>query len=257
MDGVQLASRFSIATNRLKYCGPADAEPRLYQAITEGRGLGPAAEALVNFEALYPYLSAIAVKHGLQPFDHEVVEAYWIGNRLLDAFDRNDFRSILKALSRRGLPPFVARELEARLPIHPIPHHVFHVCFVGVGAVTGHVETTLPNMEACRPAQAEVVDLGTHEMQIQGRRLSVQDGKLALTGDRRESLPYDPKILPSVKMGDRVAVHWGWPAVQLTPGQSEALERYTARSLEAANQALPTPLPGKEGRNPTVGGVRG
>jgi len=121
MQGVQLAARFSIATNRLKYCGPADAEPALYRTIVEGKDLEASRKALLRFEALEPYLAAIAAKHGLDPLDRDVVEAYWIGNELLEAFTREDFRLLLEHLSRRGLPRFMADRLTEHLPERPIP----------------------------------------------------------------------------------------------------------------------------------------
>lgn len=239
MDGVQLGARFSIATNRLKFCGPADAEPRLYRAITEGTEVGRARAALARFEALVPYLEAIAAKHGLDPFDHDVVEAYWIGNRLLDAFERGDFVALLAALTRRGLPRSIASRLEANLPDRPLPHHAFHVCFVGVGAVTGHVPTTLANMEACRPAKGRVERVDGGSLTVRHPRLGWTDGALRLAETVEERLAFDPRVLPGLSAGDHVALHWGWPAVRLTAEQADRLERYTERSLSAASEALP------------------
>lgn len=243
MKGVQLCARFSIATNRLKYCGPADAEPSLYRTIVEGADLGASAAALLRFEALEPYLLAIASRHGYDPLDHEVVEAYWIGNRLLDAFTRDDFREIIIALSGRGLPRSVAERLVARLPAHPIPHHAFHVSFVGVGAVTGHVETTVPNMESCRPAWARVAKVGEGSLVVEKPALTMEGGRLALGPPAQRTVKYDPRTLPKVRAGDHVALHWNWPALVLSPAQLEGLKEYTARSLEAANEALRTATP--------------
>ncbi|MCI4317785.1 MAG: DUF6390 family protein [Thermoplasmata archaeon] len=239
MDGVQLAARFSLATNRLNFCGPADAEPALYRAIVRGEGFPEARRALTGFEALMPYLEAIAQRHGRDPFDHEVVEAYWVGNRLLDAFERSDFPPLLRALTRRGLPAAIARLLEEHLPRSPIPHHVFHVAFVGVGAVTGHVPTTLANIESCRPAPATVVGRTEQELTVESPMLRLQAGSLALKGSERRTLPFDALVLPKVAVGDPVALHWGWPALVLTPEQHSRLEEYTGRSLSAANEALP------------------
>ncbi len=241
MEGYQLAARFSLATNRLQFCGPSDAEPTLYRAIVDGAGREPAEAALSKFEALYPYLEAIAERSGLRPFDHEVVEAYWIGNRLLDAFDREGFARILRALQRRGLPEFVATERTASLPAGALPHHVFHVAFVGAGAVTGHVETNLSNLEACRPALAEVLACGRDRLEVRQPALVLRDGALALGEPRTRSVAYDPRMLPGLAVGDRIAVHWNWAATRLEPSQARALEEYTARSLRAANEA-PSPV---------------
>jgi hypothetical protein len=238
MDGVELGARFSLATNRLQYCGPADAEPRLYRAITSHDGLADAARSLSGFEALMPYLEAIAAKHGRAPFDREVVEAYWIGNRLLDGFSPDDFRALLLALVQRGLPRRFADQLAAHLPDRPIPHHVFHVAFVGVGNVTGHVETTLDNMELCRPAWAEVTEVGAGVLRLRKPSLTLEDGHLAMGAASSAEVAYDPQVLPEVAAGRHVAVHWRWPAVVLTPEQRSALEEYTLRSLAQANAGL-------------------
>ncbi len=243
MQGVQLAARFSIATNRLKYCGPADAEPSLYRTIVEGKEIGASRRALLRFEALEPYLGAIAAKHGRDLLDHDVVEAYWIGNELLDDFTRDDFRALLDALSRRGLPRFMADRLAGQLPLHPLPHHVFHVAFVGVGMVTGHVETTLPNMESCRPAWAEVVSRTKDSLVVERPAFIAEKGRLALGPLVRETVSYDARILPRVKSGDDVVLHWSWPAMVLDARQLANLKSYTVRSLEAANEALASSPP--------------
>jgi len=237
MDGVQLGARFSIATNRLQYCGPADAEPALFRAITSESGPPEAARALSAFEALMPYLEAIAEKHHRDPFDFRVVEAYWVGNDLLDAFDRTDFERLLVALTRRGLPSSTARRLAERLPPNPLPHHVFHVAFVGVGAVTGHVPTTLKNMEACRPAWAEVTGASDELLRIRGPALVARPGGFELGPEVDREVRYDPRVVIDPRPGDSVAVHWGWPALRLAPEQRAALEKYSRRSLDQANRA--------------------
>jgi len=239
MDGVALGARFSIATNRLAYCGPADAESALYEAIVTGTGSPRAREALSRFEALMPYLEAIGAANGKDPFDPAVVEAYWIGNDLLRAVDRPRFLGLLEALTRRGLPASIARRLAAHLPAEPPAHHVFHVAFVGVGAVTGHVPTTLPNIEACRPAAATVVAVGANELTVEGPSVRADGPGLALDGRHRRTVRYDPRVLPGVRAGERVALHWSWPALALDERRGQQLDRWTARSLAVANEALP------------------
>jgi Family of unknown function (DUF6390) len=239
MDGLSLAARFSLATNRLSYCGPAEAEPLLYRAIVDGRGTPECRRALEGFEALLPYLKAIGAKHGLDPFDERVVEAYWLGNELLDGFRREEFRVLLDALHRRGLPRSVADRLAAHLPAEPIPHHVFHVAFVGVGAVTGHVETTLPNLEACRPAWGTITERGASKLQVVRPTLRVEGGRLLAGPEATGEFAYDPRVVPDAHPGGPVVLHWGWPALTPTAAQLDAVREYTRRSLAAANDALP------------------
>ncbi|MGA8664303.1 MAG: DUF6390 family protein [Thermoplasmata archaeon] len=239
MNGVQLGARFSIATNRLQYCGPAEAAPLLYAAITSEEGHAEAARMLSGFEALMPYLEAIAAKHDRHPFDRDVVEAYWLGNPLLEAFERADFIRLLDALVLRGLPRSIARRLGEHLPEPPWPHHLFHVAFVGVGTVTGHVPTTLANMEACRPAWAEVVRVQGSTLQVRGPVLAVREERIGWGPDVDRDVAYDPQVIPEPRAGDPVALHWGWPALRLTAEQRVSLERYSRSALDQANEALP------------------
>ncbi len=239
MDGVQLCARFSLATNRLEYCGPADAAPQLYRAITRGERLAEIRQSLSRFEALMPYLDAIAKKHGRDPFDLSVVEAYWVGNKLLDAFTRTDFEELLTQLTRRGLPKSIARRLSDHLPERPIPHHAFHVSFVGVGAVTGHVATTLHTMDSCRPAWAKVVERSADRLVLLRPPLGIENGRLAFGPPTRVTLPFDPNVLPEVVAGQSIATHWGFPAVTLRLEQEEALRTYSLAALDAANEARP------------------
>ncbi len=239
MNGVQLGARFSLATNRLQYCGPAAAEPLLYRAITSASGHAEAARALSGFEALMPYLESIAEKHHRDPFDAEVVEAYWVGNRLLDAFERDDFLRLLEALTRRGLPRSIARRLGDHLPSRPLPHHLFHVAFVGVGTVTGHVPTTLANMEACRPAWARVTGVADGTLRLRGPHLVLEGEAIGWGPEVDRELRYDPKVISDPRPGDTVALHWEWPALKMSPVQRAALEAYSRRSLDQANEVLP------------------
>lgn len=234
MDGVSLAARFSLQTNRLKYCGPADAPPLLYRAIVDGTGLPEAGKALLEFEALEPYLSAIARKHGRSPLDREVVEAYWLGNRLLDDFTRQDFRGILDAFARRGLPRATVDRLSSRLPENPIPHHAFHVTFIGVGVVTGRVPTTLENIERCRPSWGRVLRVEDRLLSLARPGLVLEDGRPRLGPATDVTVEYDPAVLPGVGPGDSVALHWGWPAKVLEEDELANLEKYTRIALDAA-----------------------
>ncbi|OGS64269.1 MAG: hypothetical protein A3K59_02265 [Euryarchaeota archaeon RBG_19FT_COMBO_69_17] len=238
MKGVELCARFSIATNRLNYCGPAGADDLLARTILGEGDEKAAAKALAGFEALEPYLTALAAKHGLEPFDHDVVEAYWLGNELLESFTREDFQGILDVLHRRGLPRGIVARLGAALPERPLPHHAFHVAFVGVGAVTGKVATTLENMEMCRPSWGRVAEIAEGKIVVEKPSLALDGGRLRLGPEARAAYDYDPRFLEGLGKGDWVALHWGWPAMRLEPAQLARLREYTMRSLEAASEAL-------------------
>lgn len=105
--------------------------------------------------------------------------------------------------------------------------------------MTGHVETTLANMEACRPAWARVMAVEENSTLLRGPALEATSGRLALTDEKERTLRFDPAIVPGLAIGDTLAVHGSHAALTLTPEQARALETYTRRSLDAANEALP------------------
>lgn len=238
MNGVQFCARFSLATNRLHYCGPSEVDRLLYRTIVDGTDVEASRAALMQFEALGPYLRAIGAKHGREPLDYEVAEAYWIGNDLLEGFTRDEFGAILEAFSRRGLPRPTIDRLATGLPENPHPYHVFHVTYVGVGSVSGKVPTTVETMDLCRPSWGRVLEIRGNHILVEKPTLLRDESGLALGPAQTESYEFDSRVLPNLAVGDSVAFHWGWPAVRLTPTQLDRLRDYTKRSLNAANASL-------------------
>ena len=241
MKGIELGARFSLATSRLHYCGAEGADRVLYEALVRGADLESTTGVLRTFEALMPYLEAIALHTGGDPFDSEVVEAYWIGGEALRDFTREEFQGLLDRLVQRGLPRSVARRLAERLPANPIPHHLFHVSFVGVGEVTGHVETTLANMQACRPGWAEVRSVQDRRLTISEPQLTLQEGKYSIGLPVVRDVTYDPALVPEVRPGQTVALHWDWPVGVLSGEQVARLRATSQMSLEVANEARGSP----------------
>ncbi len=238
-DGTELGCRFSLPSSQLGYCGPPGAPEALYRAAVRHEAHGEAREALRGFEALMPYLEAIADRAGLDPFDRRVMEAYWIGNELLEGWTREDFSRILDTLVLRGLPRPVADELRDRLPPHPLPHHMFHVCFVGVGQVTGHVETTLENIESCRPSWGTVLAVEEDRAVLLRTSLVHSKGRFALGAPRPAYVRTDPELAPKIDVGSRWAIHWGLAVAPLTREEEGRLARYSSQALEQANASAP------------------
>ena len=240
MTGIPLCARFSLPTNRLGFCGTPEAGRWFFQAIAEGNEIERAGRALQTFEALYPYLETIGDVAGLDPLGVRVVEAYWIGNELLDRDWREPFRALLDRLTSRGLPRSFADRLIASLPDGAIPHHTFHVLFVGAGAVTGHVPTTLPNMERCRVSWGTVREVHERTVSVEGPGLRWDGHRFSVGPPRTVTVARDPELVRDLTAGGTVAVHWEDAVSVLDPGRLAALARYTQRSVDAANVVGPT-----------------
>ncbi len=160
--GPLLFARYAYAPNALGYCG-AD-EPRTLleygDAKASDRGL---AELARTFEGAWPYLQLIASANRIDdPLDPRVVDAYWVGNGLLDGIGSD-------ALARHVEDRFRGRvgrgwqDVLDAVAAGAVPHHSFHVFAVypWLGLMrTGVVDEPLRVLDQCRttPALVQSVD---------------------------------------------------------------------------------------------------
>ena len=101
---------------------------------------------LQKFQAAYPYLKLIANSNNiLDPFDTRVVEAYWLGNELLDQVDLTQFCNSLRDRFAKQLNPKTLGYLLSKPPLGARPHHSFHIS--DVHSRTGTLDHSLDTME--------------------------------------------------------------------------------------------------------------
>ena len=82
--GPLLFARYAYPPNSLGYCG-ADETRTLLEYGDAGTSDGGLAELARTFEGAWPYLTLIADANRIaDPLDPRVVQAYWVGNELLD-----------------------------------------------------------------------------------------------------------------------------------------------------------------------------
>lgn len=222
-------ARFAFPPNRLGYCGPGDgSELAHYTSGNEDPGLR---ELAAGFEGAYPYLQLVAgSNHRADPLDAEVVEAYWIGNDLLDHVPRHDFgRSIDERFRRRAGTAW--RRIDATIP-DGVANHSYHVLRVMPWAGLlrdGIVDEPLRIVDRCRISWAEVLPDPSPDGRVLVRRLP-----LVWSGSR---LVYGEPVVESVDSpipvapGDVVAIHWDWICERLDGRQLSWLRRVTDLQL--------------------------
>ncbi|MBI4438723.1 hypothetical protein HY640_02220 [Candidatus Woesearchaeota archaeon] len=233
-SGLMLGSRYSRVPNGLGYCGPYDLKDAFLRCIASG-DCNEAGKALERFEGLYPYLKLIAAKNERHPFDMEVFEAYWLGNRLLDGFTKEDFTAHLDTLVGCGLPSFIAEKLKPRIPERPIPMHLFHVLFVGVGNVTGSVKPVLDNMDRCKVSLGKVKELGDGKLFVSYSPLTERDGFFLLGKESETEVTYSEQVVPGVAPGEQVSFHWGEACEILDAKRAAGLMGYTEQVIGLVN----------------------
>jgi hypothetical protein len=61
---------------------------------------------------------------------------------------------------------------------------------------------------------------------------------------------WSPSLLPALRPGDRVALHWDWLCDVITPGQEAGIQRYEGRQLRLLGDA---DVPGQPNGQPGLG----
>lgn len=242
-DGITRAARYAFGPNRLHYCGP-DANREMLQYLKEGREHIGLEHLLSKFQTMYPYLKHIANANNIRdPFDERVVEAYWIGNRLLETVEKQKFwRHLaedhqLKKKSR-------GREfgwIEEKIRKGALPTHSFHV--LNVWRRTGNEEKnhTLESMDQCRISWGQVISADGPSIYIETEPLVLQNGKLALGSPESRKIARNLDAdgsFDGVVPGDMISIHWGMPCEILTSAQAAALRKYTMQHIALANMTI-------------------
>jgi Family of unknown function (DUF6390) len=230
--GPALFSRYAFPPNVLGYCGP-DGEDWIdtMSAVGSPRAL---MRVLRMFEGAYPYLELIGGCHGLDPLDRNVVEAYWIGNELLDGVDRMTWGNSLDERFRARTAVWSPLETS----IAPgRPNHAFHVFCVypWVGLLrTGHTDQALTVLDRCRIRWGSVVEVTPGSLAVRSCPLT-WDGRLLALGD-----PIVEEVVwgagrATLRPGDVVSMHWDYACDRLTPSQLGRLRSETTRHLAIVN----------------------
>jgi len=199
---------------------------------------------LKQFATLYPYLQHIAQANRIaDPFDARVVEAYWIGNDLLEKVSRQSFfthlRDTLRLKDRLGNAEF--DRLTKKIRQGAVPHHSFHV--LDIWLRTGHAERehTLESMDACRVSWGTVQGVDGPKITVLTEPAVLAHGKLALGAAMPQTVTRaleSQADLEQLQPGDLITMHWRVLCEVITPQQAAALRRYTLRHLQLANLTL-------------------
>lgn len=239
IDGTIMFARYAFMPNRLGYCG-GDNNRTLFDYCAAKQTDPGLVIILQQFEAAYPYLKLIASSnHISDPFDARVVEAYWLGNELLDQVDLAQFYNFLHDRLVKRLNPKTLGYLLSKPPLGARPFHNFHV--FDVHSRIGTLDHSLDTMERCRIGWGRVKEIGATHLVVEHQPLVLECSKLKL-GELRDKTVMrqldGTGFITNCQVGDVVSFHWDWACEILSPRQAHNLERYTRYHLELANQTL-------------------
>jgi hypothetical protein len=242
--GALLFGRYAFPPNRLGYCGPDD-HPALFQYVSQGATDQGLIELERRFDGAYPYLRLIAQANDIpDPFDHRVVEAYWIGNQYLERVGASPFYVSLGERFRNRMDDRAFTWLASKLEHGARPHHNFHVfeVYLRAGLMRDNrANIGLARMDSCRISWGRVTQVDGAELVVERPALEIREGKLALSEPQpmRVTRQIEGRgFADSAQPGDYVSIHWNWACETLDATALRRLIANTRRYLALANQTL-------------------
>ena len=238
LDGPQLFARYAFMPNRLTYCG-GDDNKALFDYCIESYTDDGLRQLLRQFTGAMPYLQLIARCNALgDPLALRVVEAYWLGNDLLEGVEARALYDSLRERFGKQMRPKDLQVVLGKAPAGAHPHHSFHVLEV---CPRNGWPQALSFMDNCRISWGKVISAQGGLLNVEMKPLTLHGNDLSLGSNevRQIKRQYDGRgFVDSVQPGDWVSIHWNWACQILAPGQVASLEKWTEYHLALANQTL-------------------
>lgn len=222
MKGLIMAARFSLGCNETVLF--PEREQVLLRFLTNPQDVANikrVEDTLRKFKILFPYLSLIGRISGLEPFSQEVVEAYFIGNKLL--------RNIPVVEARKTVEQIYSQEISLAPAF--VPHHNWHLLVV----LPQTQKTRIPLFlfDLCMVRLGEVQAMQQDGVTVRAWKLRYAGRKLNISW-ANEDIPKDAILIDKVGIGDRAAIHWRNVCEKLSSEQAQRLEKHTRQALAYA-----------------------
>ncbi len=246
--GALLFARYAYPPNALGYCGPAGADAMLSPDAT-----GEIERRARRFEGAWSYLQLIAEGSGIaDPLDERVVEAYWLGNDLIDNVDPAWLVDQLRVRFRGQLG---GSWQQASTRAHP--HHTFQVFEVYPWAERLKPDPAAPTngvaveiLDRCRIRTGRVLEVTGEQALVESRSLMWDGVHLTTAEPAKEVAAWSvdgSTLLDGLSPGDRVALHWDWICDVISAEQVRRVEEAELHQLESLGLS-----PGSPARTPGV-----
>jgi hypothetical protein len=232
-SGASLFARYAFPPNELGYCGPADQE---WERDLEGDPHAAERDHIVRqFDGAWPYLEFIGGYRRMDPLDPRVVEAYWLGNELLDGIDMLVWGNAIEERFRyRAGSEWSAMENSI---VGGRPTHAYHVFCVYPWAGllrSGHTDQALHVIDRCRIRWGTVEDVGRDRVMVASQPLIWDGSTLTLGPAVLESVRFRTGHSP-LRVGSAVSLHWDYVCDVIGTAQSASIARETSRHLAIVN----------------------
>ncbi|MFH0737600.1 MAG: DUF6390 family protein [Candidatus Micrarchaeota archaeon] len=234
MDGTELAALYAFPPNALGYCGASTFRNALRSFLRGRSDLGRLEAEMRKFPVHQAYLSLIAKENDRSPFDLEVVRAFWTGNPLLWNVSREAFKGFIARDLFHGTRKKHAQQLAHDLPEGLLPHHSLNPLYINF--VSNKVDRSIKSIDSCCVTWGEILSVTGRFADVLRYGISWEGiltvkPRLEVVDLEREGV----RLVPDLKEGDWVSVHWGMAVEKLHAKDRRSLERYTRMNLDALN----------------------
>ena len=229
MQDIKRWLNYSYPPHKLGFCGP----------LRQAQGLRPkkiTRHFLDEFEGVRSYCHLIAKKNKIKnPYSYKVLEAYWMGNKLLEKVKKKDLQEMIREdfVGLGKLTKARAESLAKKVSSKAVSHHSFHV--LHIGSVTGTINIKGKLKDLCRIGWGEVEFVGgPPSLKLRRVKIKVKYQPLVknkLGKEKVKEIVWNKKLVPKVKKGDWVAFHWNTVVDVLSKKDVENLKKYTLKNL--------------------------
>jgi len=235
-SGTQLFIRYAFAPNKLRYCGPSD-NRAVFDYFINQKDDERLMKLLSKFEGAYPYLQYIAFKNKINdPFDERVVEAYWIGNALLNCISINDYHNYLKNRFKGQWDKKAFDMIFSSSIYSAKPHHSFHV--LSGFAKKNISDKTLEFIRNCMINTGKVKAIQKDNIAIISKELICKDNKLYYWKSIDKTIDYSDSFLPNIQIGDTISYHWNWVCDKLQDLEAKRLDGWNRYHINIFNHII-------------------
>jgi len=250
-NGLLLCAKYAVPPNFFGYCGP-DENQSLRQHLQENLADKEINHILAEFETLYPYLQLISRENNINdPFDEKVVEAYWLGNNLLEKVSNNQYIPFLneRLKAEKKLSNVTYQKLRTNLlKTKFLPHHNFHV--VNIFKNSQINRNLLQTMDECRINYGRIIQKSKiksqnynskfkSNIQVETKQLIINSKQLTMSQSyvvKRITIDQNNRdLLKKIKSDSIVSFHWGIVCDILNERQVKNLEFYTQGAINFFN----------------------
>lgn len=239
MLGWQTAVRYSLKPCLVGLCGDEQARTVL-EKYSQGKAcqIKEVMEALENIQSARFYYELIARVNNINDiFNQQVVEAYWLGNKLLNKVGQQDLKQMVsdKLLKIKCVDNIrVEKQLSGLIKAIKAPlfaHHSFHVFFIG--AISGKINIGEQLRDECKISWGRVIEIKKGSSKAESG-LVVETLKLfPECQEVKEVVMGTKSALSELRVGDWISYHWGSLVEKIDYRQLINLIYYTMMNYQA------------------------